>query len=262
MKKTWSYPIYLIIRFFVRLFSPRMTVEGLENLPDEPALIIANHTQMYGPISSELYFPGKRAIWCAHQMMEAKEVPAYAFTDFWSQKPKWTHPFYRLLAYLITPISVCVFNNAHTIPVYRDNRLLTTFRTSVEALKDGAHVIIFPEQDAPHNHIVYDFQTGFVDVARSYCKQTGRPLQFVPMYIAPYLGKMVLGKPVTFDAAAPAKAERRRICDEMMAAITALAEALPQHTVVPYRNIPKKLYPSNKAAAAACEVTTDEETCS
>lgn len=27
--------------------------------------------------------------------------------------------------------------------------------------------------------------------------------------------------------------------------ITAVAEALPEHTVVPYRNIPKKDYPSN-----------------
>ena len=27
--------------------------------------------------------------------------------------------------------------------------------------------------------------------------------------------------------------------------ITEIAEALPEHTVVPYRNIPKKYYPSN-----------------
>ena len=28
--------------------------------------------------------------------------------------------------------------------------------------------------------------------------------------------------------------------------ITAIAESLPEHTVVPYRNIPKKDYPTNR----------------
>ncbi len=256
MKRNWHYPIYVVIKFFVRLFSPKMKVEGLENLPQDPCLIVANHTQMYGPISCQLYFPGKRAIWCAHQMMELKEVPGYAFQDFWSQKPRWIQPFFKLASYLIAPISVCVFNNASTIPVYRDHRLVTTFRDSVEALKAGANVVIFPEQDVRHNNIVYDFQTGFVDVARSYHRQTGKQLCFVPMYIAPDLGKMVLGKPLPFDPQAPVKSERRRICDAMMADITALAAALPLHTVVPYRNIPKKLYPKN----IPVEVAPHEET--
>jgi len=30
-----------------------------------------------------------------------------------------------------------------------------------------------------------------------------------------------------------------------MREITEIAVSLPEHTVVPYRNIPKKLYPSN-----------------
>ena len=40
--------------------------------------------------------------------------------------------------------------------------------------------------------------------------------------------------------------ERSRIRDYLMQEITDIACALPEHTVVPYRNIPKKYYPSNK----------------
>jgi len=38
-----------------------------------------------------------------------------------------------------------------------------------------------------------------------------------------------------------------------MGEITAIAEALPEHIVVPYRNIPKKDYPSNRPKEHAYE---------
>ena len=115
---------FRLIRGLVWLFYPQITVEGIENLPDEPCIVVGNHSQMNGPICGELYFPGKRKIWCASQMMKMKEVPQYAFEDFWSRKPKWQHGFYRLLSYAIAPISSCVFNHAFTIPVYHDTSFL------------------------------------------------------------------------------------------------------------------------------------------
>ena len=222
-----------------------MEVEGTEHLPDGPAIIEGNHTQRYGPIACELYFPGKRLTWCAGQMMKWKEVPGYAFQDFWSQKPRWTHPFYKLLSHLITPLSVCVFNNADTIAVYHDTRIISTFKKTVTALCDGARVVVFPEHDVKFNHIIYDFQDKFIDIARLYYKKTGLELPFVPMYIAPNLGKMCLGQPICFRPGEPMDDERPRIRDYLMREITDMACALPEHTVVPYRNIPKKDYPSN-----------------
>ena len=178
--------------------------------------------------------------------MNRKEVAEYAFTDFWSFKPKWTHPFFRLLSHLIVPLSVCVFNNAHTVPVYHDARLITTFRESVALLQKGVRLIIFPEKNQRYNNIVYAFQDKFIDVARFYYKRTGESLPFVPMYIAPRLRKMYLGEPILFDPQAPIDSERERICREAAEQITRIAASLPEHTVVPYRNIPRKDYPKNK----------------
>lgn len=237
--------LYKVIKTLVRVFYPKMEVVGVENLPEEPVIVVGNHTQMNGPIACELYFPGKRYIWCAGQMMHLKEVPEYAFQDFWSQKPKWSLWFYKLLSYLIAPLSVCVFNNAGTIPVYRDVRLKTTFKLSLEKLQDGASMIIFPEHGEPYNNILYTFQDKFIDLARLYYKKAGIALSFVPLYIAPALKKMYIGKPIRFCADAPIQEERKRICDYLMAEITDIAQSLPEHTVVPYRNIPKKFYPSN-----------------
>ncbi len=124
-KTTW---IYKILYFFINLFFRPMKTVGLENLPDEPVILVGNHSQMNGPLYSELRLDIPHETWCAGPLMHWKEAADYAFADFWSFKPRWTHPFYRLLSFLITPIAVCLFNNAHTIPVFHDVRLRQTYR--------------------------------------------------------------------------------------------------------------------------------------
>ena len=236
---------YRFILWGLRVVYPKMEIIGMEKLPDEPVVIVANHTQMNGPIACELNFPRNRYTWCAGQMMNLKEVPAYAYQDFWSRKPRYIRWFFRLASYAIAPLSVIVFNNANTIPVYRDARILTTLRTTMDRLAEGANVVIFPECDEEYNNILYQFQEGFIDVARLYLKKTGRELCFVPMYIAPKLRQMHFGNPVRFCSETPIEQERRRICGIMMEEITQIASSLPLHTVVPYRNMPKRDYPKN-----------------
>lgn len=237
--------LFKFIKWCVKAFYPRIRAEGVENLPDEPVIIVGNHCQMNGPIVGELYVPGEPYIWCAGEMMHLKDVPEYAFRDFWSQKPKWTHPFYKLLSYIIAPLSVCVFNNARTVGVYHDARILSTFKNTVKYLQAGKSVVIFPEHDVKHNNIIYDFQDKFIDVAKLYYKKTGKALLFVPMYIAPNLKSLHFGKPIRFCAEANMDTERERICEYLMREITEVARSLPTHTVIPYRNIPRKEYPTN-----------------
>lgn len=237
--------LYRVIKWLVRFFYPKMEVVGAENLPEEAALIVGNHAQMNGPIACELYFPGRHCTWCAGEMMHLKEVPAYAYRDFWSHKPKAVRWFYKLLSYLIAPLSVCIFNQGTTVPVYHDARLLTTFRETVKRLQAVESVVIFPERDGDYNHILCQFQDRFIDIARVYYKKTGVELAFVPMYIAPELKKMYIGAPIRFCGEHSIQEERQRICTYLMEEITAMACALPEHTVVPYRNIPKREYPSN-----------------
>lgn len=245
MHRKPSYWVYKAVCALVRVFYRRPSVEGLERLPDAPCIIVANHAQMNAPIIADLFLPFPRAIWCAGEMMHLKEVPAYAFRDFWSQKPASVRWFYRILSYLIAPLSVCLFNNAHCIGVYRDTRIMTTMRETIAHMKRGERIVIFPEHDVPHNRIICDFQDRFIDVARMYYRQTGVTPVFAPMYVAPRLHRTVIGDPVAYDPQAPLAEERRRICDALMDAITDIACGLPCHTVVPYPNIPKRLYPQN-----------------
>lgn len=241
-----DYIVYLAVRGLARLFFPRPKFEGLENLPEGGCVLVGNHAQMHGPVLSEIYLPGKHIIWCTGEMMHLKEVPDYAFRDFWSAKPKSVRWLYRIASYLIAPLSVGVFNNALCIGVYHDGRIVSTFRQTLQALQEGTRVVIFPEHAEAHNHIVYKFQDKFLTLGKMYRKQAGQDLAFVPMYVAPALKKVCFGSPVYCDPEADLESDRKRVCDALMAGVTALAEAQPRHRVVPYLNLPKRDYPMSR----------------
>ena len=236
---------YRIIRWLVWLFSPKYRLFGTENIPEGECIIAGNHCHMQGPIAGELYTPGIHDVWCAGEMMNRSEVAAYAYQDFWSGEPKAFRWFFKLLSHIITPLSVLVFNSAHTIAVYHDARLKTTIRDTLARLQAGSRVVIFPEHYTKHNNIVYDFQQNFVDIARFYYKKTGKCLRFVPMYLSPELKSMYFGEAVEFDADTPISEERTRICNALMDRITQIAVSLPEHTVIPYPNVSKKHYGKN-----------------
>ena len=160
-------------------------------------------------------------------------------------KPKTVRWFYKLLSYVIAPLAEYVFSNAHTIPVRHDARVMTTFRTSVEKLNAGADIVIFPERAEAYNGILWQFQEHFVDLAKLYHRRTGKAVCFVPMYTAPRLSGIYFGEPVRYNPEAPEDEERARICGVLLEAVSDLASALPEHTVVPYPNIPKNQYPKN-----------------
>ena len=237
--------LYRLICRIVWMLSPKYTLQGTENLPEESCVIVGNHCQMYGPIAAELYLPRPHYTWCIGEMMNRKEVPAYAFQDFWSMKPKALHWFYRLLSHLIAPLAEYVFTHARTIPVRHDARVMTTFRKSVEGLNSGTDIILFPEKAEPYNGILWQFQERFADLAKMYHRRTGKAVCFVPMYISPKLGIICFGEVVQYDPETPEEEERARICSAMMEGVSNLASDLPEHVVVPYPNIPKGDYPRN-----------------
>ncbi len=251
--KAFSRICYRFFYFWVKLIFSKYTVEGAENLPEEPCIVAGNHSQTHGPLSCEFYFPDDKAIWAASEMFALKKVPAYAFKDFWSDQPKWTHWFYKILSYLIAPLAVCLFNNAHTIPVHRGQKIMNTMKTTVSRMEEGANIVIFPEHDEAYNHVLQGFQEGFVDVARLYHRRSGKAAWFVPMYVCPKFHKLYILPGIQFDPQAPIQEERKRICAYLMETISAHATSLPRHKMFCYR---KSLNTYNRPL----EEATHEET--
>ncbi len=236
---------YKFIKCLVWALYPKFKVVGFENLPTDATIIVGNHSQTNGPVFSELHLPINHQTWCRGEMMHLKETPRYMFNDFWGQKSRLTQPIYKAFAYIIAPLAAFVFKNANTIAVYNDSRVMTTFKTTIRHLEKGESIVIFPEHDVKYNNIIYDFQDKFIDTARLYYKKTGKSLAFVPLYIARNLKTAYIGKPTYFCPDTDINSERERIKEYLMNNITLLAKNAPEHIVVPYRNIPKRMYPKN-----------------
>ena len=96
-----------------------------------------------------------------------------------------------------------------------------------------------------NNNIIFEFQKGFVDVARLYHRETGKEVPFIPMYVCPALKKVYFGKPIQYDSTRPAHDERVKIAEYLMDEVTGIARSLPRHTVVPFENVAKDKYPEN-----------------
>lgn len=245
-KKGLSYTCFKGIKGIVKFFYPKIEMRGLEKLPQEPSIIVANHCQLNGPIIGELYFPENKTIWCAGPLVHFKEVPDFAYNDFFKFKPKYTKWFWRIVSYLMAPIFPFFFKNADTIPVYRDTRVVSTLKNTVKALEEGKNVVIFPESFEEGNNVMNKLNEGFVDIGKLYYKRTGKLLAFVPMYIAPTLKKTYIEEPIYFNPSQPIKEERERLCAYLTDKITQTARELPRHLVIPHDNIPRKLYSYNK----------------
>lgn len=245
MRKDKGSLTYRIACAVLRIIVPRYDIQG-EALPEGECIIVANHSQMYCPVVTELYFPGDHYMWCTEEMMDRRKVAEYTYRDFWSHKPCGVRWIFWLVSRILKPAFVSVFTSARLIPVYHDMRLKTTFRMTVDRLADGSRIMITPEHKVPYNNIINDFQDRFISVASMYYRSTGRALSFVPMYLAPELHTMYFGKPVVYQPEANGSAERKRIKDELMRSITDMAIAQPLHAVVPYDNIPRKNYRKNR----------------
>ncbi|MBE7082045.1 MAG: hypothetical protein E7372_05785 [Clostridiales bacterium] len=235
--------IYKICAFFIKMSYKKTEYIGLENLPKEPSIIAGNHAQLHGPINAELYFPTKKLIWCDGPMMNRKEFPKYAYSNFFGGKP---NIFQKMLSHMIAPIITNVFRHADALPVYRDMRIMKTYKSTTDVLEQGVNVVILPECPEEFNEITNKFNEYFVDVARFYYKHNAKELNFVPMYYSKELKKTLFGKPIKFDANAPIETERKRICEYLMGEITTLAKTLPPHKVIPFNNVPKKDYKMSK----------------
>ena len=100
--------IFTVGKRIVDWVYPNIRTAG--DLPQGPVVYVANHCQLNGPLCCELHLPGENYLWGAAPMFTMQEAPGYMFQDFWAFKPKWTHPWFKLCAYALTPLSVLVFN--------------------------------------------------------------------------------------------------------------------------------------------------------
>lgn len=185
-----------------------------EPVGEEPVIFLANHLGAVGPMYMAVTFPLKDnvAIWCNEGMMEEKMTVEYVRHDWWWRPESKLAPLYSAtIPYIAKAIVPKVLRSAPTIAVCRDARIMTTMRKSIAALKEGKHIVIFPELPDGHNSHAEHLQMGWLNLVTMYRRATGKDIRMIPIYIDEPAKTFRVGKGITADPDVPLKEQEERI---------------------------------------------------
>lgn len=193
----------------------------------EPAVYICRHSNLKGPILSMVNLPMPVHPW-AYYVWCDKEACRKQCSEFtFSVRFGWRKWIADAVAWLIAAPFSGLIRSAGSIPVYRNSlRVRETFKLSVEALKKGESLLIFPDVNyTTQLGDAGELYQGFLMLERMYFKEMGKHLPFVPMHISDEERKLVLDEPVLFRDDVPFKEDKDRVIRALHDALNDMMEA-------------------------------------
>lgn len=198
--------LYNFLKWSVSPILPIKRAVYAETVGDDPCIFLANHIGALGPIYMALTFPlaNRVAIWCNEGVMDEKQMVEYVRHDWWWRPESKLAPLYNVtLPYIAAAIVPKVLRSAPTIAVCRDARIMTTMRKSLAALKEGKHIVIFPEKPNGFDSHEEHLQMGWLNLATMYKRATGKDIKLVPVHIDQKEHVFRVGKGITVDPDVP-----------------------------------------------------------
>ncbi len=234
MPHTRPWPIRLLMNTLRSIMHHKLVdADRIPDTGDEPVVYLCNHGQLYGPVVGMLYCPGFVRPWtiselCVDKTEAAAYVKRYTFKNIsWSdaRKTRWSN--------WLGGMMVKLMQSMEAIPVFRHKprELMKTFRQSVDALLDGANLLIFPEDPDTHpgdpgykaaDTGVTPLFRGFPMLAQVYYSKTGKRCRFVPVLAHSGRRTVSFGTEIVYDPDNDPITERDRIVDETYAQMTAM----------------------------------------
>ena len=208
-------------------FLPVKKAEFAEPIGEEPVIFLANHLGAVGPMYMAITFPlhDNVAIWCNEGMMEESMTVEYVRHDWWWRPESKLAPLYSAtIPYIAKAIVPKVLRSAPTIAVCRDARIMTTMRKSLAALKEGKHIVIFPELPDGHDSHAEELQMGWLNLVIMYHRMTGKKIRLVTVHIDTKGKVFRVGKGITADPELPLTEQEHRIEHYLAASIRGIQE--------------------------------------
>ncbi|MCE5343896.1 MAG: hypothetical protein LLF96_10010 [Eubacteriales bacterium] len=193
---------YRFLRGLVRVCTYHMRTEWEQPFTGEPSVFVCNHAGAMGPVDICSKFPLADELhpWMNAQVLSARLVPAYVRQDYWwDPQSRWAPVLAHTLPYIAAAVLPPILRTTPTVPVYHDIRVIRTLRESLRILKEGEHLVIFPEQPSGHGTHEQELNRGFLQIAPVYVRATGKPLAFWPVCIDTIARVFRIGKPQYFD---------------------------------------------------------------
>ena len=188
--------------WIVRHFGRRYTTTWEVPFDGEPCVFVGNHAGLWGPVDMVSSFPLRDEVypWFNEAVMEKELVPAYVRQDYWWKPGCRLEPLYNAtLPYIASWILPPILRSVPGVPVYHDSRVMITMKKSLELLKQGKHLLIFPEQPSGYRSHHMWINTGFMNIAPLYKRRTGNDLKFWPVHIDHRKRRFIVSAPVKMD---------------------------------------------------------------
>ncbi len=231
MKKSIRYRIILVIG---RILCPRSTVGFEAGELTEPGVIVCNHAAMRGPIMMTLYYRRPHKNWVIAYALDREKTANFAFHDFFvgnGRRVKW---FWRFLSRIVKLILPHVMEQAGSIAVYHDGRIIKTFRESITSLEAGEDIVVFGESPERYSEYVNRMQPGVIDLAALYYRRTGKRLAFYPAYVEKKNRKITIAPPIYYDPEIPQAKQREEVSELISREIDRMAREMKPHRPVPF----------------------------
>ena len=164
------------------------------------SVILSNHEGTDAPMSLEIYNPTAIRMWGAHEMNSGLiKMYKYQTRVYYHEKKGWNLGLARLFCLIASPLTNLFYKGLNLISTYRDTRLIKTIRESVESIKEGQSIVIYPE-DSTNGYLaeLEGFHAGFVLL----CDTLKKKGIDVPVYVT-YFRKQdkvyVIDKPIMYS---------------------------------------------------------------
>ncbi len=224
-----KHPIFNGFKGFLKIFKKKPDMVYLGEKPKEPCIILSNHVGSSGPLTYELFADFQFRFWGTHEMNgDFKTLYKYLSKDFYHAKlhmPLWLS---RIWCVIAAPVAHGFYKGLELISTYKDMRFWGTIKESVETLKSGKSLIVFPE-DSTHGY--YDslthFFNGFIILAEACLKKVAD----IPVFFAYYSKKLktiLFDKPVSCSELLNSAQSKNEIAENARIKINALGEKIKE----------------------------------
>ncbi len=113
---------------------------------EDGSLILSNHEGTDAPMSLEMYLDKPMRMWGAHEMNSGLvKMYKYQTRVYFHEKKHWNLHLARLFCLIASPLTNLFYKGFNLISTYRDARFVKTMKESLETIKNGESVVVYPE---------------------------------------------------------------------------------------------------------------------
>ena len=190
-------PIWRCVSSILKLFFKRPKIVSLSGDIPARAILLANHSAMFGPVKYKLYLPANYYCWAAWPMFGNYRSRYHYLRDVYFMQKRHKSKFAAtLLSSFEALFSPWFYKGMRFMASYDDTRFITTIRKSMEVLESDMSIMIFPENSTDGYHeVLQGFFGGFVELAKYYRKKHGEDVPMYPIYYHDKKNVIVIGEP-------------------------------------------------------------------